>query len=75
MTNRRPRHASPVVMLELDDLELVEETYRRAPKGRRTKAVQRRYPPAITDRELSRLVDECTAELCMTDHRGIRYLR
>jgi|GEM_PF-2518562 len=46
-------------MLDVDDLELVEETQRRA------RSYRRRYPPAISDRELSRLVDECTAELCL----------
>ena len=55
----RPRPVSPVVMLDVDDLELVEETQRRA------RSYRRRYPPAISDRELSRLVDECTAELCL----------
>ena len=49
--------------LELDDLELVEDTYRRGRVGRR-------YPPAISDRELSRLVDECTEELCSFDRRN-----
>lgn len=61
MTDRDPRrtYANPVVMLELDDVELVEDT-----------ACRHRYPPAITDRELSRLVDECTEELCSLDLRN-----
>ncbi len=47
-------------MLELedDDFELVEEQRDWHCGG---------YPPAISDRELSRLVDECTAELCDFD--------
>ena len=53
----RPRHANPVVVLELDDVELVEE-----PRDRRWRA--HRFPPAISDWELSQLVDECTSELC-----------
>lgn len=72
MQTRRPRHASPVVMLELDDLELIEETARRAPQ-RRAKPRARRYPPAMSDRELRRLVDECTEELCSLGYRGYRF--
>lgn len=59
-------------MLELDDLELIEETARRAPQ-RRAKPRARRYPPAMSDRELRRLVDECTEELCSLGYRGYRF--
>ena len=65
----RPRHPNPVVVLEIDDVELVEDTYRRS-SPRRASPVGHRYPPAITDRELSRLVDECTEELCSLDLRN-----
>lgn len=71
----RPRHASPVVVLDLDDVELVEETYRRAmtrapqPVVRASQPRAHRYPPAMSDRELRRLVDECTEELCQLEYR------
>lgn len=72
MQTRRPRHASPIVVLELDDLEVIEETARRAPQRC---AMQRtyRYPPAMSDRELRRLVDECTEELCSFGYRSYRF--
>ncbi len=73
----RPRHASPVVVLDLDDVELLEETCRRAvrrsprPMARtRPQPKGDRYPPAISDRELRRLVDECTEELCLLGYRN-----
>ncbi len=69
MQTRRPRYASPIVVLELDDLEVIEE-----PAGRAAQSVgmpgTRRYPPAMSDRELRRLVDECTEELCRFGYRG-----
>lgn len=65
----RPRPVSPVEVLEIDDFELVEEPYRH-PASWRASPAGYRYPPAITDRELSRLVDECTEELCSLDRRG-----
>ena len=72
MQTRRPRHASPIVVLELDDLERIEETARRAPV-RRARSMPSRYPPAMTDRELRRLVDECTEELCSLGYRSYRF--
>jgi hypothetical protein len=62
----RPRQA-PVVVLDLEDVELLEETRRRA-VGRRLREHDL-YPPAISDRELRRLVDECTEELCLLAYR------
>lgn len=57
-TIRRLVQSRPVVVLELndEDFELVDEL----PSWR-----ARRYPPAISDGELSRLVEECTAEICL----------
>lgn len=52
-----PRHANPVVVLELRDLELVEAS----PHGG---GDDHGFPPAISDHELSQLVEECTYELC-----------
>lgn len=53
----RPRHVNPVLVLELDDVELVEESRERGWRGHR-------FPPAMSDLELSQLVDQCTSELC-----------
>ena len=59
-STHRPRHANPIVVLEIDDVELVEVVEESTPRGWRG----HRFPPAISDWELSRLVDECTSELC-----------
>ena len=51
-----PCHANSTVALDLGDLELMEEPLQR---GRGD-----RFPPPISDWELSQLVDQCTSELC-----------
>lgn len=53
----RARRSNPVLVLEIEDVELVEEPVARGWRGHR-------YPPAISDWQLSQLVDECTSELC-----------
>ncbi len=57
----RARRANPVLVLEIDDVELLEEP-REVTRARPWRG--HRFPPAISDRELSQLVDECTSELC-----------
>lgn len=62
--HHRSAHAEPHVMsLALDDLEWVEDG---CVGSKWSKASTRpaRFPPAISDAELARLVDECAAELC-----------
>lgn len=53
----RARRSNPVLVLEIDDVELLDEPTRSGRRGHR-------FPPAISDWELSQLVDECTSELC-----------
>lgn len=53
----RARRSNPVLVLEMDDLELVDEPARAGWRGQR-------FPPAISDSELTQLVDACTSELC-----------
>lgn len=53
----RALRSNAVLVLEIDDVELLDEP---ADGGRRG----HRFPPAISDWELSLLVDECTSELC-----------
>ena len=60
----RAQGADPVLVLELDDVELVEETFHRRHR-------HERYPPAMSDHELRQLVDVCTFELCQ--HAGYGY--
>ena len=56
----RARRSNPVMVLELDDLELLDEPVREGWRGHR-------FPPAISDSELSQLVDACTSELCQRE--------
>ncbi len=51
------RHGDPIVVLDAAEVELIEESIHRV-------GCVDRFPPAISDWELSRLVDECTWELC-----------
>lgn len=65
MQYQAPLHgaANRVVVLQLGDLELVEESADGGEGGHG-------FPPAISDRELSQLVDECTSELCQLGMYG-----
>lgn len=53
----RARRATPVLVLEMEDVEWVEELADKRSRGHR-------FPPAMSDWELSQLVDACTSELC-----------
>ncbi len=54
--------------LQLDEIEVFDEapwTPRAPGTDGRSSRRPGRFPPAISDAELARLVDECAAELCV----------
>ncbi len=53
-------HANPVVVLDVGDVELIEESVDQG-------GDEHGFPPAISDWELIQLVDECTSELCQLE--------
>lgn len=59
--------------LELE-LELEDENTKRMRRPKcRSQAPRRRFPAALSDAAVARLVDECTAELCRNPYQAYVY--